>query len=67
MSDYDCFGKGLVLTRASDSIGLATVEYIYHCGASIAATYNNNLAITEFAHTLDISAKRCLCKASGRS
>ena len=67
MSDYDFFGKVLVLTSASDGIGLVTVEYFYQCGASIAPTYNNNLAITELTHTLDISAKRCLCKASGRS
>ena len=67
MSDYDFFGKVLVLTSASDGIGLATVEHFYQCGASIASTYNNNLAITELTHTLDISAKRWLCKASGRS
>ena len=67
MSDYDFFGKVLVLTCASDGIGLATVEYSYQCGASIAATYSNNMTITESTHTLDISAKRCLCKASGCS
>jgi len=67
MSVYDCFGKVLVVTSASDGIGLATVEHFYQCGASIASTYNNNLAITELTHTLDISAKRWLCKASGRS
>ena len=67
MSDYDFFGKVVVLTSASDGIGLATVEHFYQCGASIASTYNNNLAITELTHTLDISAKRWLCKASGRS
>ena len=58
MSDYDFFGKVLVLTCASDGIGLATVEYSYQIGASIAATYHNNLAITELTHTVDVSAKR---------
>ncbi|HCK13452.1 TPA: hypothetical protein DHW51_04980 [Candidatus Poribacteria bacterium] len=30
----------------------------FQCGASIAATYHNNLAITELTHTVDVSAKR---------
>ena len=47
MSDYDFSKKVLVLTGASGGIGLATAEYFFKCGASIAATYNENLAITE--------------------
>ena len=58
MGDYDFSGKVLVLTGASGGIGLATAEYFFQCGASIAATYNTNLAITELANTLDARAKR---------
>ena len=58
MSDYDFSEKVLVLTGASGGIGLATAEYFFECGASIAATYNENLAITELANALDARAKR---------
>ena len=58
MSDYDFSEKVLVLTGASGGIGLATAEYFFKCGASIAATYNENSAITELANTLDASANR---------
>ena len=58
MSDYDFSEKVLVLTGASGGIGLATAEYFFECGASIVATYNDNLAIIELAENLDASAKR---------
>ena len=60
MGDYDFSGKVLVLTGASGGIGLATAEYFFQCGASIAATYNDNGAIKGLLSTLDATQKRVL-------
>ena len=62
MGDYDFSGKVLVLTCASGGIVLATDEYFFECGASIAATYNTNLAITDLAHTFNVNANRFLIR-----